>query len=427
LSTWAPCTDDTAECADRIVSHVVERAERRPTTPAEREDYLTLTQTVRTENGLNEAISALIEAVLLTPQFLYRPEIGVITPDAPEGLIALDGYEIASRLSYFLWRAPPDAELSEAAGRGELATEPGIERHARRMLEDPRARETISDMHAQWFQIARNRNLMLDAEYFPGASPELYADLEASVLRYLDAAFWDEGTVEALFAGRFAFVNDRLAPIFGVDPPGTNELVRVELDPTQRAGILTQPGWLTLHSHTRVHSPIFRGNFVLHHVLCTPTPPPPPNIDTSESLAPNAMETTRQRTTRSHTGRCASCHARIDGVGFLFEHYDAYGRFRLQELGQAVDASGLVREAGDADGQYANAIDFGEQIAHSEFVGRCVSQHYLRYALGREIAPEESCAVRALSDRLAASGGDLRELVIAITTSPSFRYRTSAP
>lgn len=431
LDAWAPCTTDDAACAARIAETLAMRAQRHPLDAEERALYVDFVETARVELGLADAVSMLIEALLQTPRFLYRPELGDGALGAPEGLVALDGFEAASRLSYFLWRTMPDTALWDAAAAGELATPEGLEAHARRMLDDPRAHETIADLHAQWFQLRALDDVALDPALFPGWGEPMRADLRASAERFLDDAFWEEGSVEALFGGSYGYVNDRLAPVLGVAPPGSDSLVRVELDPAQRAGILTQPGWLAYHAKPAVHSPIFRGVFVLEHVVCSPTPPAPPGADAmSEPLPPDVVVNTRERTERSHTGRCASCHQRIDGAGFLFERYDALGRFRDTEHDLPIDASGVLLGAGDADGPLDGAIELADRLGQSRQVRECVSRHYLRYALGRGTAGDgDRCQIAALADGLDATSGDPRELVIAIATSPSFRYRTleSAP
>ncbi len=427
LASWAPCSTNDAACAARIVEHVAMRAQRRPLTDEERATLVSFVESARAADGLAASVSMLIEALLLTPQFLFRPELGDPSRAAPAGTRALDGYEVASRLSYFLFRTMPDDTLFEAAASGELDTVTGIEAHARRMLEDVRARDTIADLHAQWFQTWRVEDeLRLDADAFPELDAAVARDLRASLDLFLADAFFRDGTMSALFDGRYAYLNDRIAPLFGVSAPGSSELVRVELPAdVPRAGILTQPGWLTHRSHPTVHSPIYRGVFVRDHVLCASTGDPPAGAEgMSEPLPPDVVLTTRERTERSHSGRCAACHQRIDGVGFAFEHYDALGRYRDTEFDLPIDARGEVVDAGDADGPIADALDLAARVASSDRVRTCVATHYVRYALGRLESRADDCQLRALADRLAESGGDLVELAVAITASPSFRHRT---
>lgn len=428
LDSWAPCSTNDAACAAQIVDHIAVRAQRRPLDDADRSLFTTFVETTRATDGLQAAVALFIEALLQTPQFLFRPELGDPSRAAPTGTTALDAFEVASRLSYFLWRTMPDPVLYEAAQSGVLLSAEGVEQHTRRMLDDPRARASIADLHAQWFQTWRVDEVRLSTEAFPQFTPSARDALRESADRYLEEAFFGVGTFESLYEGRYAFVNDEIAPIFGVAPPGSRDLVRVDLDASQRAGILTQPGWLTHRDHEIEHSPIYRGTFVLEHVLCSPTGAPPPGADMVGAMepGPGAM-TGRERWVTTHSGRCAGCHARIDGVGFLFENYDALGRYRIEDNGLPVDSTGTVIGGGDADGDVANAVEFGERLAQSRRVRECGATHYFRYAMGRAEVREDTCQLRALADALERSGGSLPELVVAIVTSNAFRFRVPAP
>jgi hypothetical protein len=428
LASWAPCTSDDDECIGQIATSLGARAQRRPLTTEDREALVALARTTRAELGFQEAVAVLIEALLQSPQFLYRPELGT-SDGAPSGLARLDDHELASRLSYFLWRTMPDTELFRAADAGELVEPTRLEAQARRMLDDPRALETLADLHAQWFQLGRVEALSLQPELYPEMSAELREDIRRSAELYFEEVFQQgPGGFQSLFAGRFAYVNDRLAPVMGVQAPGGSELVRVELDADQRAGILTHPAFLAQRSKPTVHSPIFRGVFLLNHVLCSPVRPPPPGADSMTTPLPEGtVLTTRQRTVRTHSGVaiCASCHNRIDGAGFAFERYDALGRYQTQEFGLPVDSRVNLPEAGDVTGSYEDAVELADRLAESRTVRECVATHYLRYALGREETTGDRCQIDALADALQASGGDLRELVVAIVRSPSFRHRTT--
>jgi hypothetical protein len=428
LDRWAPCTENTTDCAARIAVDIAERAQRRPLSEEDRTTFTTFIEGARVERGLNEAVAMLLEAILQSPQFLYRPEIG-ITDGAPEGLAQLDDFEVASRLSYFLWRTMPDAELRDAAASGSLSDVEGLEAQARRMLEDPRASASLADLHSQWFELGRLDTLEIEPSLYPDFSPALRGDIRSSADRFFADTFAQgEGGLETLFAGRHAYVNDRLASIYGVDPPGTDELVRVELDGDRRAGILTQAAFLAARSKPTVHSPILRGTFVLSHVLCSPAPPPPPGADTMTTALPEGtIVTTRERTTLTHSGVsiCASCHTRIDGAGFAFENYDALGHYRETEFGLPVDARTTLVDVGDASGGVDGAVELGERLADSDTVRACVATHYFRYAMGRGETDYDRCQIRSLADRLRESNGDLRELVIAMIVSPSFRFRAT--
>ena len=212
-------------------------------------------------NGYDGAISMLVEALLQSPSFLYKPEGSDLT-----------GYEIATRVSYLLWQTMPDATLFDAAKNGELATREGVEAHARRMLADPRARPAIADFHRQWLSLDSIGTMSRDRTLFPAFTDQTPRLLRDATSKYVDHVFWDgKGTLESLLTEPKAYVNDTLAPLYGVAKPGP-ELTLVDLDPTKRAGILTHAGFLADKAHEKFDSPIKRGVFVLERFMCAPPP-----------------------------------------------------------------------------------------------------------------------------------------------------------
>ncbi len=419
---WMACGErDAATCAREVLPDLFSRAFRRPLEEAERTAILGFYDESAMDFGEADALRMSLEALLISPDFLYRPEM-LGGGDAPAGFVALSGHELATRLAYLLWGTMPDAELRRAADEGELTDPAGLEAQARRMVEDPRARDVTRAFFEQWLELPRLETAHSDA--FPEFDAAMRVDLRESVLRFADAAFWDDRSYDALMGGGFGYVNDRLAPSFGVAPPGTDELTRVELDPAQRAGILTQPGWLASSTHGATHSPIVRGLFVIRNVLCGTIDPPPADVNTilPEEL-PADVRTTRQLIEQTHgTQECATCHARIDGAGFSFERYDALGRFRTVENGVEVDPSATILGAGDANGEYPDALAMIDAFAESERVRECMVRQIYRFSMGRQDQAGDACQVRELSDELSAHG-DTTELLVAIATSPSFRYQ----
>ncbi|HJL14220.1 MAG TPA: DUF1592 domain-containing protein [Sandaracinaceae bacterium LLY-WYZ-13_1] len=418
---WLPCTDDTDACARTVALEVGARAYRRPLAEDEADDLSAFMERERASRGLVPAAAMLVEALLQTPQFLYLPEVGDPSREAPLGTVALTDHELAVRLSYFLWNEPPDSTLREAAAAGELTAPEQLEAHARRMLEDPRAARTIDRFVRQWLHLERLHSAELDESLYPELTPETRDDLERSLLAFARHAFGQPGGLSALYTDRTGFVNDRLAPFFGVSPPGSEELVPVELPDDERAGVLTQPALLTSTSHGLTHSPILRGVLVLDSVLCVPPPPPPPEILAAIEDPPegSGVVTTRQKIEQTHgTNECSHCHEAIDGMGFTFEAYDALGRYRTHEHGEPVDTSGQLRGM-----PVENALDLADRLAGARDVEACFATQWFRFALARQERGADACQVDALADQLRASDGDLRELVVALATSPSFRFR----
>lgn len=426
LASWAPCpADEGRDCALQIARLVSERAYRRPLRGDEISAIETFAGGVFDDYGFETAVRLSLEGILQTPQFLYKPEFGD-DDRASGGRIPLTGYEVATRLSYFLWGTMPDAALLTAAREGELDSASGLREHAERMLADPQAREGVARFHAQWFKLAGLETVAPDTEVFPEFTPEVRASLIEATERFLDYAFWDVGTARGLFSDRSMFVNDALAQVYDLEPPGGDELRRVEFPEDQRAGILTQPGWLASTSHARQHAPILRGVFVRRSVLCAPLPPPPANVSTVlMDPAPDRPRTTRQHIAETHVSEeCASCHRAIDGIGFAFENYNAIGRFVTEENGLPVDPTGeLVGISGISKTEVENGVELATTIADADQARSCVATQWFRYAMGRSANDTGSrCQAERLGAGLMRGDGDLNAMLLDLITSDFFRY-----
>ena len=426
--TWAPCTADSDACAKETLESLAERAYRRPLQAVEREQIATLVAAANAWGGPAAALVAGLEAILQSPTFLYRPEFGAAQPIG--AAVALTDYEVASRLSYFLTATLPDATLLQAAERGDLSTDSGLRAQAERLLADPRARPVMNDFFAQWLRLERLDSLALDPALFPEFDQQLRADLKQSVLRFVDYALWEVDSFDFLMSGEMGFVNDRLAPIYGVASPGGEALTLIGLDSTQRRGLLTQPGVLTASSHGTRHSPILRGVTMLDSILCSPVPAPPPGIfDMNEDADVDSSQicTTRDDVTLSHTSgaTCQGCHKAIDGAGFAFEHYDALGRYRKEENGCPIDATASFAAA-DLAGDLADAVTLAPLLSQSRTVQQCFGQQLFRFALGRKESTNDRCQIAAVAEELQAGDDSLQRLVVKLVLSPSFRSRPAS-
>ncbi len=427
LAAWAPCTEDSAACLSELALDLGRRAYRRPLDGEEVTALETLASSSYAEFGMQEASELVVQALLQSPLFLYRPEVGLGAEDGAT-VAPLDDWEMASRLSYFFLDDMPDGELVAAAEAGELVADEGLELHARRLLDDPRARPVLTGFFAEWLRVYKLDELALDPNAFPEFDETLRADLEASTFLFLDKVLWQDDSWESLMTGSFGFVNDRLAPVFGVAAPGTDELTLVELSASERRGVLTQPGLLASTSHGIQHSPIYRGVTMLSSVLCNEMPAPPPGIlDDFEPVDVPADEvcTVRDQIAKTHTvgNDCQGCHAQIDGAGFAFEHYDALGRFRTEENGCEVDASGTFP---GTLGDVTDAIDMADKLAASEDAATCMAAHMFRFGLGRSEVRGDQCMIDAMTDAMLGGSGSLREMVVALVLSPAFRTRRVA-
>ncbi|MEJ7728011.1 MAG: DUF1592 domain-containing protein [Polyangiaceae bacterium] len=370
---------------------------------------------------MDAAVALVVQALLESPWFLYRPELGVAGDD---GMARLDDWEMASRLSYFFLDSMPDDDLFAAAEAGKLTTDDGLEAEARRLLADGQARAVITGFFSEWLRLYKIDSLALDAATFPELDQAMRLDLARSAELFLDKAIWEDDAWASLITGSYGFVNDRLAPIFGVDAPGSDELVLVQLDEQQRRGVLTQPALLAATSHGIAHSPIYRGVTMLSSILCKDMPAPPPGIlDNFEGVEPEGeVCTTRDRIQKTHDvgPTCQNCHQDIDGAGFVFEAYDALGRYRTEDNGCSIDDSGhFPGTLGDVDG----AIDLADKLAASALPATCMAKHLFRYAAGRKDKAGDACEVDALVAAMDETGGSLQETIIHMVLSPAFRSR----
>jgi hypothetical protein len=424
--TGCDLADDAARqaCADKFVPDLLRRAFRREPTPAEVDRYLA--QFLPEQwgaHGFDAAMRLLVTAVLNSPAFLYRPELGLEGGD-PGGALLLRPEELAVRLSYFLWQTMPDDALAAAAAGGGLDTREGLEAEARRLLADARARPAVADFHRQWLGLAGLEAVQRDEALFPDWKPELAPVLQDALRRYVEYAFWDgEGTLGSLLLDPIGFANAAVAPIYGV-ASASAELELVPLDAAQRAGLLTQPALMASMAHEKFDAPIKRGVYILDRFMCTSLGAPPPDVpDIPPPDANEGPKTTRQRIEEMHVQEdCKGCHTLIDGVGFAFNHYDAIGKWRVTENGLPIDATGALQGVAGIDAAYDGALELSQLLAGSAEVERCLGRQVFRHALGRREAASDMCAI---DDAIAAAQGDMRELMIQLVLTDNFRQRAA--
>jgi Protein of unknown function (DUF1592)/Protein of unknown function (DUF1588)/Protein of unknown function (DUF1595)/Protein of unknown function (DUF1585)/Protein of unknown function (DUF1587) len=428
LSTWLPCAataSPPASCASDFIASFSARAYRRPATADELSRLTTLFDTSQAKWGFAKAVEVSVRAVLESPGFLYRVELG--KPAAVENnTVPLTGYEVASRLSYLLWDSMPDAALLDAAKSGALDDAAGVTTQARRLLADSKSRAAVATFQSQWLRFEKMDNLKKSPAAFPSFNDATAAALSESAARYADYLFWERGTLDAMLTDTKAYVNTALAPIYGVTQSTGAELTLLDVNPAQRAGILTQAGLLAGFAHETADAPVLRGVFVMSRLLCNEPPPPPPGVPAApEPKVGDAPMTTRERLALTHVKpECKGCHESIDGIGDGFSHYDALGAYRELDNGLPVDASGVLKNTLDVDGPFDGAVELGAKLAKSAQVRVCVSKEWYRYALGVGENELDTCALKSTVEAFKASGNKLPELLIALSASDAFRRRT---
>ncbi len=414
-----PAVVGEAECVAEFIPRFGLRAFRRPLTPEEQQRIGDAFALNHAAHGLSTAVEMLVSAFLQSPHFLYRLEFGMPDP-AGETAVRLTDYEVASRLSYLLWGSMPDEELLSAAETGALSDAAQIRAQAERMLADPRGARAIRNFYEQWSGARDLDKIERSAPY----SPEI-AELQRQELGLFadDVVRAQDGRFETLMTSPVTFVNDDLAAFYGFPAPGSTDLVRVELDAARYPGIVTRGAPLALHAHPAQPSIVLRGKFLLEQVLCSPPPPPPCNADTS--LPPiDPLSTARQQLeTKTSVEPCKSCHAVINPPGFSLDHFDELGRWRDDEHGLPIDPSGVLVGT-DASGPFANHTELLARLAASEEARTCMVTHWFRYAFGRDSTEADGCTVDQVNAVFAESDGNLRELLIALTQTDAFLYRT---
>lgn len=428
LPRVVPCSQNgaaqEAQCGAEFLSELLARAYRRPPASDELARAQQLFDAARTSWGFAKAVELSVRGVLKTPQFIYRLELGAKEPEQP-GSLRLTGHELASRLSYLFWDSMPDAELTRAATSGELDSEAGVERQAARMLDDPRTRTALATFHSQWLRFEKMRDLKKSSADYPKFRDATAAALRASAEQYVSYLFWQRGDFRGLFTDTKAFVNDELAWIYGVPATGSTTLSLVDVDKTQRAGILTLAGLLAGFAHETSDAPVLRGVFVLDRLLCDSPPPPPKGVPPLQTeFEGGAAMTTREILEKTHVNSgCVGCHDAIDGVGFGFGHYDAVGAYRTHERGLVVNAASELKGTLDADGKFEGAVELAERLSQSKQAQACVAQQLLRYSLGLSKTELNACALSSTVQRFSASGLKFRELLLGYVTSAAFRRR----
>jgi hypothetical protein len=421
--TCDPATAGESECARTFITSFASKAIRRPVDAEQTAALMSVWQVGRDTGDFKSGVESVITAVLLMPEFLYRFEL---SPAASgKKLIPLDGWDMASRLSYMLWNSGPDDALRGAAQAGKLQTAAEISAQVTRMLTQPRAREMVLRFHDQWLQLSNFGTLEKDPKVFPLFSAGVATAMQQEVRSIVDAVvFQGDGKVSALFTAPYTFMNDVLGKFYGVTGLNTT-FARVDqtmLGMRPASGILTAGGLLAVHGDRNNTSPTKRGVFVRESLLCEGLPPPPKDAN---PIPPEAKPNqTRRQAMLNHVSdpTCATCHQMMDPIGFGFEGFDASGSWRTTDAGQPVDSSGMII-ASDVAGSFNGPVELGAKLGASDQAVACAANQWFRFAFGRDSGESsgDKCALTQLHDAM-KDGGALA-LVRAIPQTAPFLYR----
>ena len=422
-----PCTptatvDDA--CAAQFVRTMGRRAWRRSLTDEEVTRLVGVAQLASTQLGdFHEGLAFALAALLQSPNFLYRVELGEPDPSNP-ALRRLTGAELATRLAYFVWNTTPDDTLLDAAELGALDTDEGLQTQLARMLADPRARQGVRAFFDDMLRLYLLGDMIKDTTVFVHMSPEVGPAAREETLLGLEALVDEGGDYRSFFTTRRTFVDRKLAAIYGVRAPAREGFGEVTL-PAEggRRGFLGQVGFLAPNAHPVSSSATRRGVFLREVLLCQDIPAPPADVNTSIPEPSEDARTLRERVAvHLEDPSCAGCHRLTDPIGLGLENFDGLAGWRTTEAGAAIDPSG---ELDGAD--FADAWELGQVVADHPRVGACLAETMYRYAVGRPIADGEEDETSFLAARLALAGHAVQALQREIILSPGFRNVGALP
>ncbi|MGH1341834.1 MAG: DUF1592 domain-containing protein [Nannocystales bacterium] len=373
--------------------------------------------------GFDAGVQLVIETMLQSAHFLYRIEAST---EADGDVIALNDFEVAQRLSYFLLDSMPDDELFDVAVEGSLTQGDVLEDQARRLLADPRARQVVETFHDDLF----DAESYLSASPLPAFYPDAPSDLGELAVQefhtFVDRTLIDDqGGVYDLLTSNVTYVNDDLAAIYGVTGVTGDEFQRVELDPELRRGLFTQIGFLVGNATGVQPDPIHRGAFISERIACSELPPPPDDIPPLPDVAGLTNREAIEELTEEPGSNCAGCHSVfINPMGFPFENYDSTGAFRTQDDGKTVDPATTVILDGQ-ENPVANAVELADLLAQSPSVHECYAKHWVEYASGRPALPEDEALVHRLAAASLDSSASMQDTLVEIVKSQPFTTRSA--
>ncbi len=428
-----PAAADDRACAEKFIESFGLKAFRRPLADEEVKQFQELfLQESKKCGDFVCAAQIVVETMLQSPGFLFHVQAG---PDEK-----WKQYEISDRLSYFLWDSMPDEELFRSAERGELDTDVGIEKQARRMLANPKTRDALQEFITQWLHLDQLNHVVRDRRRYRRFTPELAAAMVEETLRFVDYLVWEDRNFMDFLTADYSFINSDLADMYGLMAPAQEfGMVHYPAD-SPRAGLLGQASFLTLTSQPAESSPTVRGFFVREQLLCQHVPPPPPGVNTNlPPLTESSLQGTRQRM-EAHVSNptCASCHTLMDGIGFGFEHFDAIGHWRAKQqviyyhtgdderegrnpVTAELEIESKAHVAGIVDSEFSTPKELAQILASTNECQICVVRQLFRYAFARSETPADEPLIEKAWVKFRASGFHFKELMMFFVLSDEFR------
>jgi Protein of unknown function (DUF1592)/Protein of unknown function (DUF1588)/Protein of unknown function (DUF1587)/Protein of unknown function (DUF1585)/Protein of unknown function (DUF1595) len=417
------------QCTKQIVQHLLTRAYRRPPSTEEVQKFTALAAQVQKKDSFPESVRVVIQAVLMSPSFLYRierdqaPGVASLAPQAAPRATAyrVSDYELASRLSYFLWSTMPDDQLFDAAEKRRLHDPAVLKTEVERMLKDPKSSTLADNFAAQWLNLRLMDRKKPDAAKFPLVDDELLSAMRKETLMFVTAVFQEDRSVLDFIDGKFTFVNGPLARYYGIPGVDGEQMQRVTLDGDRRSGILTQAAILSISSYATRTSPVIRGKWVLDNLLGAAPPPPPDGIPPLVEAGLGTATSMRKRLEEHRANpSCSVCHNQMDPIGFGLENYDAAGAYRTKDGNFDIDNTGTL-----PDGRsFAGAKGLKDLLhSKSDAFTTNFAEKLMTYALGRGLERSDRAVVTDLTSTAAANGYKFSSFVFGIVNSRPFQMR----
>jgi hypothetical protein len=421
LESFFPCpwSERVDGCVRELVTSMGARLFRKPLGEESVERYVTLFESLDSDDSVNDRVATVLEAMLVSPDFLYRDET------SRDGDVD-ESFRIASQLSYLIWASTPDEALLEQATLGRLVEPRVLRDQVERMLEHSFASRGFSQFIEYLFDVPRFREIQKNEFIYPDFDDELIDEMVEEIRALASSTFETEGgSLTDLMTANSWSAGPRLAELYGArrDSDGI-----VELDPGQRSGLLTTAGVLSFTSLPDKTRPVGRGYFVLSRLLCRELEiPPEAEIGLPEEGPDTEGLSVRERfALHIEREECAGCHQHIDPLGFGMENYDAIGRWRTHDDGLPIDATGTLVGTGTADGPFEGGVELAHRLAESRVFQDCFAERYVQYAMGRAVADRDVCGLGEVQENFIESNLSLRDLVMAVAVSDSFVKRSRA-
>lgn len=420
-----PCQAHTVACERQIVTQLAGRAFRRPATPLEINQLVGLVDSVRSHgDSFEEGTCMAIEKVLISPNFLFRLERDHASPKVSADAHPVSDYELASRLSYFLWSSMPDDELLRTAAAHRLRKPEVLEAQVARMLKDPKSNALVENFGGQWLEFRGLESHIPDRKTFQEYTEYTRMSLMKETELFFGYIMRENRPVLDFINGNYTFLNDRLADYYGIPGVKGQEFRKVDISATPRRGVLTQGSVLIVSSYVNRTSPVLRGKWVLENILNTPPPPPPPNVPSLDDSGVGTSVSLREQLEKHRASPvCASCHSRMDPLGFSLENYNAIGQWRNKDGKFPIDASGKLPDGRAFAGSSGLVKILGSD---PQSFAKAITEKMLTYALGRGLESYDNPSVAKIVAQLAANDYKFDTLVAGITESLPFQNRGSA-